>query len=289
MSSRGKTIARVGAFAMLALLLSACIKLDMNLAVASDNTVSGTIIFALNKQLIELSGQSADDLLGSAAPVPSDVQGIETQPYEDDNFQGQQFTFDAVPLSEFNQEGGDADQLRITREGDTFEVTGALDLSSAGATGASGVSGFPGAEEIFQSAEMKISLTFPGEVQSSNGQVDGNTVTWVPTVGERLELQATASAVDNGNGGGSGGDSSLTLILIIAGVVILAAIVIGVIIAKRKPAVATVDGAPMSPTSPMSPTTTDPMPPSAAPPAAPAPGSSPPPPPPPPPPSEPQP
>lgn len=80
MSSRRKTIVRIGAFAVLALLLSACIKLDMNLTVNSDNTVSGTIIFALNKQLIELSGQSADDLLGSAAPVPSGVQGIETEP-----------------------------------------------------------------------------------------------------------------------------------------------------------------------------------------------------------------
>lgn len=50
-------LVRLGAFAMLALLLSACIKLDMNLTVNGDDTVDGTVIFALNKELIELSGQ----------------------------------------------------------------------------------------------------------------------------------------------------------------------------------------------------------------------------------------
>jgi hypothetical protein len=252
----------------------------MDLTVGSDNTVSGTIVFALNKQLIELSGQSAEDLLGSAAPVPSDVEGVTSDPYEDDEFQGQRFTFDGVPLAEFNDESGDADQLRIQRQGDTFVVSGALDLSSTGATGASG---FPGAEEIFRSAQMQITLTFPGEVTRSNGQVDGNSVTWVPKVGERLELQATASAIDSGGSG-----STMTILLIVAGLVIVAAIVIGVVVSKRRgqPATATA-GAPGEPMAPP----VEPM--GAAAPTEPAPPAAPPvagsPPPPPPPPSEPQP
>jgi hypothetical protein len=232
LTRRRRTLVRAGAFAVLAVLLSACIKLDMNLTVASDNTVSGTVIFALNKQLIELSGQSADDLLGSTAPVPSGVQGVDTAPYEDDQFQGQKFTFDAVPLAQFNQENGDADQLRISRQGNTFTVTGALDLSSAGGgSGATGLSGFPGADEIFKSAQLKITLTFPGTVKSSNGQVNGNTVTWVPKVGERLELHATANAI--GSGGGSS-SSSTTMLLIIAAVVVVAAIVVGILVARRR-------------------------------------------------------
>jgi hypothetical protein len=282
MTGRRRTLVRAGAFAVLAVLFSACIKLDMNLTVASDNTVSGTVIFALNKQLIELSGQSADDLLGSTAPVPSGVQGVDTEPYEDDQFQGQKFTFDAVPLAQFNQENGDADQLRISRQGDTFTVTGALDLSSAGggsgASGATGLSGFPGADEIFKSAQLKITLTFPGAVKSSNGQVNGNTVTWVPKVGERLELHATASAI--GSGGSS--SSSTTMLLIIAAVVVVAAIVVGILVARRRqPAVAGADGQMGDGAGPISggdmdgtvvPPTAPPPPPGATPPPPPPPG-----------------
>ena len=100
MTRSRRALARIGAFAVLAVLLSACIKLDMNLTVNSDDTVDGTIIFALNKQLIELSGQSADDLLGDSGPIPTDAEGVSTKPYEDDEFQGQEVTLDAKTLTE---------------------------------------------------------------------------------------------------------------------------------------------------------------------------------------------
>jgi hypothetical protein len=272
MKRRGRVVARAGAFAVLALVLSACIKLDMDLSVHSDDTVDGTVIFALSKQLIALSGQSPEDLLGTDAPVPSDAEGVTTEPYEDDKFQGQRFTFDAVPLAQLNQGGTDEDALRITREGDTYTVNGALDLSS-GATGATGLTGFPGAEELFQGAELRIRLTFPGEVLSSNGQVDGNTVTWVPKVGERLELQATASAIDNGAAGGG----NTLLFVIVGAAIVVVAIVVGVLLARRRrsgaaePAPAPMDeGAIAAPPPAATPSTAVPVstPPEAAPPPA---------------------
>jgi hypothetical protein len=231
MSRSRRALARIGAFAVLAVLLSACIKLDMNLTVNSDDTVDGTIIFALNKQLIELSGQSADDLLGDSGPIPTDAEGVSTKPYEDDEFQGQEVSLDGVPLAQFNEENNDEDSLRIQHQGDNYVVSGALDLSSTGASGATGVSGFPGADEIFESAQMKLAITFPGPVSESNGTIDGNTVTWVPKVGERLELHAVASA-------SGGGDSNTTLwILLAAGaIVVIAAIVVGVMATRRRSA-----------------------------------------------------
>jgi hypothetical protein len=221
---------RFGAFAALALLLSACIKLDMDLTVNSDDTVDGTIIFGLNKQLIELSGESADDLLGSSGPIPTDAPGISEKPYEDDEFQGQEITLDNVPLERFNDENsGDEDSLKIVHQGDTYVVSGALDLSQAsGASGASGITGFPDAQQIFSSAQMKLTITFPGKVKESNGQVDGNTVTWTPKFGERLELHAVADAE-------GGGNSSTLIILIAVGVVVVAlAIVLGILATRRK-------------------------------------------------------
>ena len=46
MSGRFRTTIRVGAFAALAVLLTGCIKLNMNLGINDDNTVSGTIQFS---------------------------------------------------------------------------------------------------------------------------------------------------------------------------------------------------------------------------------------------------
>jgi hypothetical protein len=283
MTPRRATIARVAAFAIAALVLSGCIKLDMALTVNSDDTVDGTLIFGVSKQLLELTGQSPEDLLAEA-PIPTDVEGVSSEPYEDEEFQGQQVTLDGVPLDEFNQgsfAGGtgatgataSADQLRIIREGNNYVVSGAFDLSSVGAsTGATGATGFPGAEELFRSAEMKISITFPGEVVRSNGRVDGSTVTWTPRVGERLEIQATGSA----RGGGDG--STMMILLIVGGVVIVAAIVAGILMSRRRrPAMATAGTAPRAGTGPaagqgpMTPTT----PPAAAPPPPPPPPSEP--------------
>jgi hypothetical protein len=280
MTRRWRIAGRVAAIGVMALLLSACLKLDVDLQVSPDNTLSGAIIFGVDKQLLELSGSSIEDVLGTTAPIPEDVEGVTTEPFEDDRFAGQQFTFEGVPLEEFST--GD---LVITREGDVFTVNGALDLSSglSGATGLSGLTGpFGNPEELFRDAEMQVRITFPGEVTEANGEVDGNTVTWVPVVGERLQLQATASAVDTGGG------SNLTLLLIIGAVVIAAAIAAGILMSRRRAAPAT--AGPSGPaagwgSAPPPPGQSAPPPPTSPPPTSPPPPSPPPPSPPPPPPN----
>ena len=230
MVARMRLIGRIVAVGLLASLMSACLKLDMNLQVSPDNTVSGTVVFAVQKQLLELAGGSVDDLVGQA-PLPSDAPGVTVTDYEDDTFAGKQFTFDAVPLETFS--GDTEGELQITREGDVFHVSGSLDLSS-GLSGATGVSGFD-PTTFLQGAELKIQITFPGAVSDANGQIAGNTVTWVPEIGKRLDLQATASAIE------SGGSSSLTLLLIIGAVVVVLAIVAVVVMSRRRkqPAMAT--------------------------------------------------
>ncbi|HEX6231427.1 MAG TPA: hypothetical protein VF029_06910 [Actinomycetota bacterium] len=226
MTRRWRTVARAAAVGALAVLLSACLKLDMDLSVNADDTVSGTVVFALDKQLLELTGQSAEDLLGTDAPVPTDAEGVSTERYEDDRFQGQRYSFESVSLARFN-EGGDPDALQIVRDGDAFRVTGVLDLSEA--TGGTGVTGFPDLEGAFEGAELRIRMTFPGEVTESNGTVDGNTVTWEPRIGERTEIRATGSAIE-----GAGGGSNLAIILAIVGVVVVLAIVVAILAHRRR-------------------------------------------------------
>ena len=234
MKGKAGTVARIGAFAVLALLLSGCIKLTMDLQVNSDDTVSGTIQLGIQKELLELSGGSVQDLLGSDSPFPSDAPGVTVEEFDDGEFAGQEFTFDSVPIAEF-QTTDDPDALSILRQGDVFVVSGVLDMSGAlsGATGGIGTTG----QELLDSAEIRITMTFPGDVQEATGTIDGNSVTWAPEFGERLEISATASAIDDGDagdaGGGSGG-SSTTIILIIVAVVVVGAIIAFFVMKGRK-------------------------------------------------------
>jgi hypothetical protein len=243
MSRRARTAIRIGAFAALALLLTGCIKLNMNLGINTDNTVSGTVQFGVQKELLELTGQSAEDLLGTAAPFPSDAPGVTVEPFDDGEFVGQQFTFESVPLAEFNSQGaagatgvtGAGDALNIRREGDTFVVTGVLDLSSglSGTTGPLGAT----AQQFLESADIRISITFPGAVVDSNGTVEGNTVTYTPAFGERIEIRATGSAIENGEAAGvtgGGDDSNLLLILIIAAVAVVVLLAIFLFVRSRR-------------------------------------------------------
>jgi len=300
MSRRARTAGRIGAFVALVFLMTGCIKLNMNLGINSDNTVSGTVEFGVQKELLDLTGQNVEDLLGSDAPFPSSAPGVTIEPFDDGEFAGQQFIFEDLPIEQFNSggvagasgatAGGAGDTLQIARQGDTFVVTGVLDLSS-GLSGATGPFGGTGGAQFFESAEIRIAITFPGEVlQAPGGQIDGNTVTYVPEFGERLEINATGSAVDNGEAADvvGGSDSFLPLILIIGGVALVLLIVLLLVVRARKnkggqtpsgfgeagSAAAPVSAPPGAPTS--APPTSAP-PPSAPPPAPPMPPAPPPP------------
>ncbi len=234
----------LGAAALL-LLLTSCLKLNMNLKISSDNTASGSIIFAFDKQLIALSGQSVDDLLsqsGAGSGLPSDLPGATTKDYEDDTFVGKEYAFSGVPLTEFT---GSSDELKIVRDGDVFRVTGTMDLSSG-----TGATGDPTAdatlEEAMKKAELSITIEFPGAVSESSGEIDGNKVTWTPTIGEVTELTATASAI------GSGSSSSSMLIII---AVVVLALIVGAVVMMRKKKAAPA----MAADAGMGATATDPM------------------------------
>jgi hypothetical protein len=248
MSRRARTAGRVGAFVALAVLLTGCIKLNVDLGINADDTVNGTIVLGVQKELLELTGQSAEDLLGDADLIPTGATGVVVEPFEDDEFVGQQIIFEDLPIAEFNADalgasgatgisgvtGAGGDTLNIAREGETFVVTGVLDLSS-GLSGATGPFAGTGGAQLFENADIQISITFPGEVVQANGEVDGNTVTYVPEFGERLEINATGSAIDNGQAADvvGGSDSFLPLLLIIAGVAVVLLVIIFLVVRSR--------------------------------------------------------
>ncbi len=179
------TVAAVGLLSIFA--LSGCVKMDIVLSLDGD-TVSGTMIVGIDKKVLELSGQSEDELVDQLTEDVPDTEGVTAAPYEDDTFIGTKFTLDGVSLDEFNNEGStSSDDLQITHDADAgrYKVSGVLDLSAA--------SGETPDVEFAQSVDIKIAITFPGRVISHNGELDGTTVTWQPKAGDKLTMEATAS------------------------------------------------------------------------------------------------
>ena len=261
------------ALSAVAFLLTGCLKLDMALTLSSDNTVSGSIVFAFDKTLLAASGQSAEEAIGSQGLFSSDTEGVTSTPYKDDKFEGVTYTFESIPLSKF-AESSQADSLTIKRVGDEFIVSGTMDMSG-GDTSTGDPTMDAQVQEAFKSAEIRIAITFPGEVVSSNGTVSGNTVTWTPKIGEKTTLEATGKATAG---------SSMMLILILAGVALIVVVVVVVLISRKgkgskAPEAPAEDAVSAEPPAEVS--AADPAPPAApvaptedpAPPAPPAPGS----------------
>ncbi|MCB7135106.1 LppM family (lipo)protein [Cellulosimicrobium marinum] len=198
-------------FATLALFLAGCMKMDMNLTLNEDDTADGTIIMAFSDEFAESLGQDPQalwDQMGSE--MESDLPpGATQEPYAEDGYTGTKMTYTGQPISEMST--GSADELSITREGDEFVVSGTMDMSDEelGLDGSD-----PSTDEMTRQMmdgfEVIISITFPGEVGETNGEVDGNTVTWRPVMGEVNEISARGSAVAGGASAGSGSEGGTT-------------------------------------------------------------------------------
>ena len=216
-----------------ALLLGACVKVDIDLDLSSDNTVSGHAILAVDESLIELLGQSPERLFREVdlSDVP---EGTTTEPYSDGDFVGRQFNFTDVELSEFSGRdpiGASGEEISITRVGDRFHVDGLVDLSGTDLPTGQVPRG------LLDRFRFSIAISFPGPVTSSTGTVDGNTVTWSPRFGEATEIRAVASAVPSG-------PPWLLILVVVAGILVVGAIVFLVLRRNRPvPAAGPVDGA----------------------------------------------
>ena len=210
----------------LAVALSGCFKLDMQLELQSDDTVDGSVVIAVARdQAALVGGEDAlrDALQGGDVGILSDspdAGDVEQRDYEDADWIGTESVFSDVPIDEFGQ--GESGDLTITRDGDEFVVEGTLDMSGEQETDAS-------AQAVLDSAELQIAVTFPGAVSEANGQVDGDTVTWVPSPGEVLEISARGSAVAGVNWTFIAAIAALVALLVVG-------IVLIVVVRRRAPA-----------------------------------------------------
>ena len=126
----------LAAILLLAVLaLTGCLNVQLNATVHSDNTVSGTARVGIAKSLAALSGISNSELLNQLKTQQAcDFGGKSStsKSYDDGTYVGVDCTFSGVTLAEFNS---GEDGPRLARVGDSFELSGHLNLLDALDTG----------------------------------------------------------------------------------------------------------------------------------------------------------
>jgi hypothetical protein len=207
---------RVVAALALMLVLAGCVRLDVDLKVADDDTVDGTVVIAVDEKALRAAGQDADTLYATLAANLPNADGVTTQKYDQDGFAGVQLDLNDVPIANLPALGP-AGQLRLSRDGNEYQFDAVLELGTDATTGIS----IP--EGLTTEPDLRVQVTFPGEVTATNGQKDGATARWTPTLGQRNELTATALATGGASSGGTGNSGWLVLVAVIGGLAVLTA------------------------------------------------------------------
>lgn len=217
----------------LAFLLTGCVKMDIALTVNKDKTMSGTVVLALADSIagLDSSGSSSgtsgtgglDNLLDKKA------KGVTVSKYHQGGFTGEKVTFDHSPLKAFSSASQKDGSFAIDIKGNKAYISGSMDLSSTGTSSSNSSSTDDAlAKAMFASAQFRISVTFPGKITKSTGEIseDRRTVTWNPAFGEKTDLATTVQL-----------DTPINFVLwAIGGLLFIALVFLLIIINRRKKA-----------------------------------------------------
>lgn len=171
-------------------LLSGCFKFTMDLEVSSQDTISGTAVVALSKELQALAQGGGEEPTGAFA----DLEGTKVTEFDDGTFVGQQYEFSRSPIEDWALDD-DSSALTIQRDGDNLVVSGSLSFEDEEADPEAGED-FGFGQAFFDSADLRVSIKFPGKILETNGDVneETNTITWRPKYGQANELNAVVYA-----------------------------------------------------------------------------------------------
>ncbi|WP_264029601.1 LppM family (lipo)protein [Cellulosimicrobium sp. SH8] len=174
----------------------------MALTLNEDDTFDGSVVMAFSDELATSMGSDPQELWDQmGSEMESELpEGATQEPYAQDGYTGTKITYADQPISQLSSAG--ADSISVTREGDEYVVSGSMDMTGEEFNPDTGdATSDELTQQMMESLDIKISITFPGEVAESNGEIDGNTVTWTPVVGETNEMTARGSAVAGGAAG----------------------------------------------------------------------------------------
>ena len=188
-------IARIVVAAVTLVALTGCVRVHTDLTLNNDNTASGEIIFAVSDEFAESLGMTPEEVADALLTTGDGAadQGIgagatSEEPYQEDSYTGTRYVFEATPINDTAND----ETLSIIREDDVFVVSGVFEdqLSDPELAGLE--------DPMLSSMDVRFSITFPGDVIETNGDIDGQTVTWTYTPGEDLVMEARGEATGSG-------------------------------------------------------------------------------------------
>lgn len=240
--ARRSRLAGVALLLLTLFVLTGCVKLNSDLDVSTDLTLSGTMSVMMKKSAVEDLGQTTDEALEEMTGDVPDMsdRGVTTGEVHDELYVGIQFTLDDVDPTQFTEdELGFISQLSLSEQDGTISLSmpnpvamPSMDMP-APPTG-----GYPGAAPGIDTGlgvdsirsmldESVIAFTFPGKVIDAPGaEVNGSTASWDLQTFEGEELTAEAQA-----------SGFPWWILIIVGVIVLlgiVALIIVLVVMSRK-------------------------------------------------------
>ena len=166
-------------------------KIDMTLNVAANDTVSGSAVVGFSKDVVDaLKSNGGDTSKLNSNGMFAKKPGVTVKPFDDGKFEGTEYSFKGVPLKDFAA-SSNSTSLAVTRKGDNLIVSGSLD-STGGDSSISDARSNPFTKAFFEGSEVKVVVTLPGEIKSTNGKKSGNTITWTGQIGDKMTFDAVA-------------------------------------------------------------------------------------------------
>ena len=195
--------------------LTGCVKIDGDLKVGSNETVSGSMKIGVDKQLLQSSGQSLDKIRQEieSSIKSSATEGVTCKSYEDSKYVGSDCTFSNVPFDKMG--GASEDGVGFRKDGD--KVTVKVNGGSVGNNLPSGGS----------QPEVNLKITMPGKIleHDDGAKVSGRTATY-DSLDKLGKISLTSEA--------SSGFPAWALILIIVVLLLVIAAVVFFVLRSRK-------------------------------------------------------
>ena len=188
------------------LLLTGCIRADVDLRIDRAGRVNGTVIIAFSSGLLQAVGQKRSDVIADVREASKDVpKGMKVEVYDVGMYVGERITFAGVPAEQFGQlvataargtgalGATTAQDFVLEKSSKRWRFFGTVDLTPAAMAAIPGVNGADLAA-LQKGTEIHIKITFPGIVtaRDKSAKVSGKAISWNPKPGEHIQMQAVA-------------------------------------------------------------------------------------------------
>ncbi len=181
----------VASLAGVTLFLAGCVTFAADLVVNESDQVSGSIVVAYAQEIAAVINE--DPELSGWQKRYESLPGVSIRGVDRSGQVGNEVVLTNIPIESFSTAGSGPPPIRIIRQGDNLEILGELDFTGYGDESESEDQVFTTRLALFSPADLRVSITVPGEIRSTNGTVDDetNTITWRLRLGQDNRIEAT--------------------------------------------------------------------------------------------------